>query len=105
MTNDFFPLVFLCLSYYQGQTFFLSFQEAVSRLLDIVPTNATPETERESDEKKEFYLPPSAVTKKRVFSYLIKTRGIDRNILTTFIHAGLIYEDNGGLYLPQGSCR
>lgn len=71
----------------------LSFQEAVSRLLDIVPTNATPETERESDEKKEFYLPPSAVTKKRVFSYLIKTRGIDRNILTTFIHAGLIYED------------
>ena len=41
---------------------------------------------------KEFKIPERSHSMSRVFGYLINTRGIDRDILRTFAHNGLIYE-------------
>lgn len=47
----------------------------------------------EPEPNKPFILPEVNDTMRRVFAYLIKYRFIDRNILTEFAKAKLIYED------------
>lgn len=43
-------------------------------------------------EVKPFELPPSNDTMHRVYAYLTRTRGIDKNVLQTFADSGMIYE-------------
>lgn len=43
-------------------------------------------------EVKPFELPPPNDTMRRVSAYLIRTRGIDKNVLQTFADSGMIYE-------------
>jgi hypothetical protein len=43
--------------------------------------------------KKPFELPPANQDNRRVFAYLLKHRHLDREVLTTFVRLGLIYED------------
>ena len=44
-------------------------------------------------ERKPFALPPANENSRRVFAYLLKRRCLDREILTTFVRLGLIYEE------------
>ena len=43
-------------------------------------------------EVKPFKLPPKNDTMRRVYAYLVKQRGIDSEVLNTFVHKGMIYE-------------
>lgn len=43
-------------------------------------------------EVKPFELPPKNDTMRRVYAYLVKYRGIDSDVLNTFVRAGMIYE-------------
>ena len=43
-------------------------------------------------QEKTFALPPKNDTMRRVFAYLCDTRGIDREVLHTFVRKGMIYE-------------
>ena len=43
-------------------------------------------------ESKPFELPPKNDTMRRVYAYLVKNRGIDSDVLNTFVKAGMIYE-------------
>lgn len=43
-------------------------------------------------ETKSFELPQKNDTMRRVYAYLVNTRGIDSNVLNTFVKAGMIYE-------------
>ncbi|MCI9448948.1 MAG: DUF3991 domain-containing protein [Clostridiales bacterium] len=43
-------------------------------------------------EVKPFKLPPKNDTMRRVYAYLVKHRGIDSEVLTAFVKAGMIYE-------------
>lgn len=43
-------------------------------------------------EEKPFVLPPKNDNMRRVFAYLLNHRGIDREVLYTFVHKGMIYE-------------
>ena len=47
----------------------------------------------ELEQKKPFKLPEANIDMRRVFAYLIKQRFIDRNVLTEFAKAKLLYED------------
>ena len=71
----------------------LSFPEAVSLLLGgdngIVYAPAQPERET----RKPFELPPASGNMRRLYAYLIKQRGIDRDAVDHFVRAGILYED------------
>ena len=69
----------------------LSYPEAMSYLLngEQGQIRSAPPKQKE---KKEFQLPPRNDTMRRVYAYLLKQRLISRNVLDTFVHAGLIYE-------------
>lgn len=72
----------------------LSYPEAVSLLLGGDIGNAFPAaSEKESEEPKPFELPPANSDMRRVYAYLVKRRGIDRDIVTAFARAKLLYED------------
>lgn len=43
-------------------------------------------------ERKPFALPPGNDNNRRAYAYLFHRRGIDREVLNAFFHAGLIYE-------------
>lgn len=43
-------------------------------------------------EEKPFVLPPKNDNMRRVFAYLLNRRGIDREVLYSFVHKGMIYE-------------
>ena len=49
--------------------------------------------QREADESKEFVVPPHDIKPNRVFAYLIKTRGIDSDIVKAMVVQKLIAED------------
>ena len=74
----------------------MDYQEAVLALLDqdVSQFCSQVDTPREK-EKKEFVLPPANDNNRRVFAYLLKHRHLDRDVLTTFVRLGLIYEDKG----------
>lgn len=42
--------------------------------------------------KKPFELPPQNDNMRRVYAYLLNRRGIDREVLSAFVHKGMIYE-------------
>ena len=72
----------------------MNYQEAVLTLLNedvgqLCPQVSTP---REKV-KKPFELPPANENNRRVFAYLLKHRHLDREVLTTFVRLGLVYED------------
>lgn len=74
----------------------LNYQQAVLALLDedISQLCSQVDTPREK-EKKQFALPPANENNRRAFAYLLKHRHLDRDVLTTFVRLGLIYEDKG----------
>ena len=69
----------------------LSYPEAMSCLLngERGEIRSAPPKQKE---KKEFQLPPRNDTMRRVYAYLLQQRLVSRNVLDTFVHAGLIYE-------------
>lgn len=71
----------------------LTYPEAVTRLLDgeqgTVVERCTKQVEAE---KKEFALPTAHTDMRRVYAYLLQRRLIDREVLSAFARAGLIYE-------------
>lgn len=72
----------------------LNYPEAVSLLLGGDTGNAFPAaSEKEPEEPKTFELPPANSDMRRVYAYLVKRRGIDRDIVTAFARAKLLYED------------
>ena len=78
-----------------AQNYFgLSYPEAVTRLLggeqDRVYEPAPPKKE---EPKKKFIQPPAGREMRRLYAYLLKKRLIDREVLNTFVRAGLVYED------------
>lgn len=42
--------------------------------------------------KKPFALPPQNENMQRVYAYPLNCRGIDREVLSAFVHKGMIYE-------------
>ena len=69
----------------------LSYEEAVTMLLNSNGCTVLQATERQT--KAGFILPPANKNMRRVFAYLVKCRGIDRDILAAFAREKLIYED------------
>lgn len=58
------------------------------------PIPRPPKREISEKEKKEFIVPPHSVQPKRVMAYLIKTRGIDPDIVKAMIQRRMIAEDD-----------
>jgi len=72
----------------------MSYPEAVSLLLGGIGSNAYPLAEvKEQMVAKSFDLPPAHSDMRRVYAYLTKHRGINRDIITAFAKAKLLYED------------
>ena len=72
----------------------VSYPDAVTRLLEgehgLV---CSPAPEANADRKRDFLPPPADREMRRLFAYLLQQRLISREVLTTFVRAGLIYED------------
>ena len=72
----------------------LSYPDAVTKLLDgEYGTAYAPAKPKEETPKKEFVQPPAGKETRRLYAYLLKKRFIDREVLTVFVRAGLVYED------------
>ena len=72
----------------------MNYPQAVITLLDEDLSILDPpiDTPREKV-RKPFELPPANKDNRRVFAYLLKHRHLDRDVLTTFVRTGLVYED------------
>lgn len=71
----------------------MTYPEAVTRLLDGEQGKAFEPVDRSRPrEKKEFVLPPASSNMRRMYAYLLKQRGVSREVLDAFVHAKLIYE-------------
>ena len=73
-----------------------SYPEAVTMLLNGEQGQSYEQYHRsleEKEEKKPFALPKANPNMHRVYAYLTKTRCIDRNVLSVFVHKKLVYED------------
>lgn len=72
----------------------MNYQEAVLTLLDRDVSELCPQAAAPREKvKKPFELPLANDTNRRVFAYLLKHRHLDREVLTTFVRLGLVYED------------
>ena len=72
----------------------MSYPEAMRTLLGGNNDQAYPAApRRESEPTKDFALPEPNSDMRRVYAYLIKQRGIDKDVITHFAKAGLLYED------------
>lgn len=72
----------------------MNYAEAVLALLDKdVSELCSQVTAPKEKVKKPFELPPANKDNRRVFAYLLKHRHLDREVLTTFVRLGLVYED------------
>lgn len=72
----------------------LSYPEAVTRLLGGEQGQVCEFVQKQKEEpKKEFVPPPANHEMRRLYAYLLKKRHIDREVLNTFVRAGLVYED------------
>ena len=71
----------------------VGYAEAVSTLLGDELGVAYPTHSEKQIDVKPFALPPANKNMHRVFAYLCKTRGIDRDVVSAFAKAHLIYED------------
>ena len=70
----------------------MSYVDAVEYLLQY---NDEPLPERSRKEKKAFVLPPAYENMNRVFAYLVKQRGISRDVVYAFAHRKMLYESAG----------
>ena len=71
----------------------LSFPDAVTALLDGESgIGYLPAREEPAEQRKPFALPPAHTDMRRVYAYLLQSRCIDRDVLTEFVRAGLIFE-------------
>ena len=75
------------------QFYNLSYPEAITCLLGgeqgIVYASAS---KQEEQPKKEFALPSAGREMRRMYAYLLKHRFLDRDVVNTFVRAGLLYE-------------
>ena len=71
----------------------LSYPEAVQQLLEGCCGTTNRVSTRKDKNKKQFVLPPAAVSMRRIFAYLIQIRKISREVLISFVQRKLIYED------------
>ena len=72
----------------------MSYPEAMQTLLGGNSGQSYPSAPtREPEQPKEFALPEPNSDMRRVYAYLIKQRGIDKDVITHFAKAGLLYED------------
>ena len=72
----------------------LNYPDAVTTLLGGELGTAYPSAEERTEEPaKPFALPPANKDMRRVFAYLIKYRGIARDVVAHFAKTGLLYED------------
>lgn len=72
----------------------MNYQQAVLTLLnEDVSLNCSQMNTPREKERKPFVLPPANENNRRVFAYLLKHRHLDREVLTTFVRLGLIYEE------------
>lgn len=72
----------------------LPYPDAVLLLLGGEQGVAFPSApERDTEPPKPFALPPAHSNMRRVYAYLMKQRHIDREIISAFSKAGLLYED------------
>ena len=72
----------------------MNYQEAVLALIDKDVSELCPQVAAPRGKvKKPFELPPANDTNRRVFAYRLKHRHLDREVLTTFVRLGLVYED------------
>lgn len=72
----------------------MSFPEAVTLLLDGEQGEAYHAAgEQTVKPPKQFVVPPASERMRRVYAYLTQRRGIDREIVSNFAQAGLLYED------------
>lgn len=74
------------------QRYGLSYPEAMQLLLGNGAA-PYPAAKQEQAPPKPFALPPVHTDMRRVYAYLIKQRGIDRQVINAFAKAGLLYED------------
>ena len=71
-----------------------SYVEAVSMLLGENMEAAYPTSKVQQASKPKAFSPPAAnANMHRVFAYLLKTRGLDADVVSSFAHRHLIYED------------
>lgn len=71
-----------------------SFPDAVTMLLNGEQGQPfRPSEQRPPEPPKPFVLPEANKDMRRVFAYLTKTRCLDRDVVSAFAHAKLIYED------------
>lgn len=71
----------------------LSYPEAVTRLLDGEQGQAFELVNKNMRrEKKAFVLPPASPNMRRMYAYLLKQRGLSREVVDAFVHAKLLYE-------------
>lgn len=72
----------------------MNYAQAVLTLLNEDIDLAVPRVDTPREKvKKPFELPPANENNRRVFAYLLKHRHLDREVLTTFVRLGLVYED------------
>ena len=72
----------------------MNYAEAVLALIDKDVSELFPQVTAPMEKvKKPFELPPANKDNRRVFAYLLKHRHLDREVLTTFVRQGLVYED------------
>lgn len=90
----------------------MNYQEAVLTLLNEDAGQLCPQVSTPREKvKKPFELPPANENNRRVFAYLLKHRCLDREVLTTFVRLGLIYEDqkyHNAVFVgmdPEGKAR
>ena len=67
----------------------MPYVDAIEYLLQY---NGEPLPERSRSEKKKFELPLANENMNRVFAYLVKQRGISRDVIYAFAHRKMIYE-------------
>ena len=60
---------------------------------DVGVAAINPQKQEKKKEQKPFALPPANSDMHRIYAYLMKQRGIDRDVIHAFTHAKLLYEE------------
>ena len=71
------------------------YPSAVQLLLgaDVGVAVISQQKQEKKKEQKPFTLPPANLDMHRIYAYLMKQRGIDRDVIRAFTHAKLLYEE------------
>ena len=70
----------------------LSYPEAMRLLLDGSSAACSSAPKQQAPPKRPFALPPANKDMRRLYAYLLKRRFLDREVVSCFVHAGLLYE-------------